>query len=67
VVAGRDEEVIRKFDIWREGLEEKRLRVNLSKNRLTVGWERHNTKKTLGNGRVPLVIKVCGLTLKTVH
>jgi len=48
VIAGSEEEVIRKLIFWNEGLEKKGLRVNLSKTKLVVGGERRNTKKTVG-------------------
>ena len=63
VRADREVEVIGKLDVWREGLEKKGLRVNLSNTKLMTGGERHNTKKTVE--KWPRA--VCGCKLDTVH
>jgi len=41
VIADREEEVIRKLNVWKQGLETKGLRVYLSKTNLIVGGERN--------------------------
>jgi len=42
VILDSEEEVIRKVNVWREGLEKKGLRVNLCRTKLMVGREKHS-------------------------
>ena len=56
VKADCEEQVIRKLNIWKEGLERKGARGNLSETKLKVGGEWHNILRNIG--KWPCV--VCG-------
>jgi len=39
VIADSEEEVIRKLNVWKEGLDKQGVRLNMSKTKLIVGRE----------------------------
>jgi len=55
-----------RINVWQRGfLEMKGMRVNLSKTKLMVGGERHNTRKTVG--KTPCAVCGKGVGLNSIQ
>jgi len=67
VIDGCEEKMIRKLNLWKEGLEKKGLGVNLDKSKQMIVVERHNILRNVGNWLCVVYGKGVGCTVHQMY